>query len=88
MVGMIKFISEEEGIKHKEFTVLFNAALKLLFQDKQIVKITGQKYSTYKLTKKGIESMGKMIDGCTKSGTCDKIRVELMYNMFYKSSRS
>ena len=88
LVGMIKYISEEEGIKHKDFTVLFNAALKLLFQDKQIVKITGQKFSSYKLTRKGFESMGKMIDGCTISGACDKIRVELMYNMFYKSSRS
>lgn len=85
LVGMITYISDEEGINHKDFKILFNAALKLLFQDQQIVKITGQKYSSYQLTRKGFESMGKMIDGCTTSGTCDRIRVELMYNMFYKS---
>lgn len=84
LVKCIKYVSEEDEIN----TVLFNAALKLLFQDKQIVKITGQQYSSYKLTEKGSESMRKMIDGCTISGVCDKIRVRLMYNMFYKSSHS
>lgn len=88
LVGMIAYISEEEGINHKDFKILFNSALKLLFQDQQIVKFTGQKYSSYQLTRKGFESMRNMIDGCTTSGTCDRIRVELMYNMFYKSSRS
>lgn len=88
LVDYIKYVSEENGIKNKDFTVLFNAALKLLFQDEQIVKITGQQYSSYKLTEKGFESMRKMIDGCTISGACDKIRVGVMYNMFYKSPHS
>lgn len=88
LVSYIKYVSEEYGIKNKDFTVLFNAALKLLFQDEQIVKITGQQYSSYKLTEKGFKSMRKMIDGCTISGACDKIRVSVMYNMFYKSSHS
>jgi predicted transcriptional regulator len=84
LVKCIKYVSKEDEIN----TVLFNAALKFLFQDKQIVKTTGQQYSSYKLTEKGFESMKKMIDGCTISGACDKIRIEIMYNMFYKSSHS
>ena len=45
---------EEELAKMKEFNVLFNAALKLLFYDKQIIKMTDQSYAVYDLTKKDL----------------------------------
>ncbi len=88
LVDIIKYISEEEEIDYKDFQVLFNAALKLLFQEEQIVKVTGQQYSSYQLTKKGFKTIENMITDCTTSGKCDKIRIGLMYNMFYKSSHS
>lgn len=88
LVEVIEYISAEENIEYKDFQVLFNAALKLLFQDKKIVKIAGNKYSSYKLTHTGFESMKSMIIDCTSAGICDKIRVELMHTEFYKSPHS
>ena len=85
---MIQCVVRQEKIKIKEFNILFNAALKLLFQDKQIIKITDQRYGVYKLTKKGYSSMEKMITHCTSGGVCDKIRIEIMYCNFYKSPHS
>ena len=71
-----------------KFNILFNAALKLLFQDKQIIKMTDQRYGIYKLTKKGYSSMEKMITRCTSGRVCDKIRIEIMYCNYYKSPHS
>lgn len=88
IVDMIQCVAKQESVKIKEFNILFNAALKLLFQDKQIIKITDQRYGIYKLTKKGYSSMEKMITHCTSGGVCDKIRIEIMYCDFYKSPHS
>ncbi len=88
IVDMIQCVAQQEGIKINEFNILFNAALKLLFQDKQIIKMTDQRYGIYKLTKKGYSSMEKMITHCTSDGVCDKIRIEIMYCNFYKSPHS
>lgn len=84
LVQIIECISKKEGIVYDDFKVLFNAALKLLFQDKKIVKMTGNQYSSYKLTETGFFTMKSMITDCTRAGLCDKIRVELMHNEFYK----
>jgi hypothetical protein len=88
LVQIIECISKKEGIVYDDFKVLFNAALKLLFQDKKIVKMTGNQYSSYKLTETGFFTMKSMITDCTRAGLCDKIRVELMHNEFYKSPHS
>ncbi len=52
LVDMIQAIAQEENIQMKDFNVLFNAALKLLFYDKRIIKMTDQRYAMYGLTKK------------------------------------
>lgn len=88
MVDIIKCISEGEGINYDNFDVLFKAALKLLFQDKKIVKITENNYSFYELTNEGCKSIKYMINDCTGTGLSDYIRVELMYYEFYKSPHS
>ena len=88
IVDMIHCVAQQENIKIKEFNILFNAALKLLFQDKQIIKMTDQRYVIYKLTKKGYSSMEKMITRCTSGRVCDKIRIEIMYCNYYKSPHS
>lgn len=88
LVQIIECISKKEGIVYDDFKVLFNAALKLLFQDKKIVKMTGNQYSSYKLTETGFFTMKSMITDCTRAGLCDKIRVGLMHNEFYKSPHS
>lgn len=88
LVEIIECISEKEDIVYDDFKVLFNAALKLLFQDKKIVKTTGNPYSSYKLTDIGFKTMKLMITDCTRAGLCDKIRIELMHNEFYKSPHS
>lgn len=88
LVAIIGYISDKEKIAYADFKILFNAALKLLFQDKKIVKITGEQYSSYKLTNIGFETMKLMITDCTRAGLCDRIRVELMHNEFYKSPHS
>lgn len=88
LVDLIRYVSEKEEIKYEDFTVLYNAALKLLFQDKQIVKISGKQYSIYKLTDAGFQTMKNMIKDCAIVGICDKLRVKLLHNEFYKSSHS
>ena len=88
LVEIIGYISDKEKVVYDDFKILFNAALKLLFQDKKIVKITGEQYSSYKLTNIGFETMKLMITECTRAGLCDRIRVELMHNEFYKSPHS
>ena len=88
LVAIIGYISDKEKIAYADFKILFNAALKLLFQDKKIVKITGEQYSSYKLANIGFETMKLMITDCTRAGLCDRIRVELMHNEFYKSPHS
>lgn len=88
LVAIIGYISDKEKIAYADFKILFNAALKLLFQDKKIVKITGEQYSSYKLTNIGFETMKLMITDCTRAGLCDRIRVEVMHNEFYKSPHS
>lgn len=71
LVEIIEFISDKEKIVYDDFKVLFNAALKLLFQDKKIVKITGNQYSSYELTNIGFETMKLMITDCTRAGLCE-----------------
>ena len=88
LVEIIGYISDKEKVVYDDFKILFNAALKLLFQDKKIVKITGEQYSSYKLTNIGFETVKLMITECTRAGLCDRIRVELMHNEFYKSPHS
>lgn len=86
--AMIQMVAQNENIEMKEFNVLFNAALKLLFYDKQIIKMTDQRYAVYELTKKGYHSIEGMIARCTSRETCDMIRIEIMYCDFYKSPHS
>lgn len=88
LVEIIEDISKKEEIVYDDFKVLFNSALKLLFQDKKIAKVIGNQYSSYKLTNVGFETMKLMITDCTRTGLCDRIRVKLMHNEFYKSSHS
>mgnify|MGYP007077968666 FL=1 len=88
LVDMIQMVAQDENIEMKEFNVLFNAALKLLFYDKQIIKMTDQRYAVYELTKKGYHSIEGMIARCTSRETCDMIRIEIMYCDFYKSPHS
>lgn len=83
LANKIKQILEEYCINIDDFNVLFSAALKLLFQDKKIIKMTSDQYSLYKLTNYGFESIQSMIVRCTKTGLCDRIRFELMYNELY-----
>lgn len=84
LVDMIQIVAQYEKIEIKEFNVLFNAALKLLFYDKQIIKMTDQRYAVYELTKKGYKSMERMISHCTNRKICDMIRIEIMYSDLYK----
>ena len=89
MAAIIKNVMREEGLFDKDsFDVLFQAALKLLFVDRKIVREAKDKTSSYRLTHIGYNSMKKMLRDCVKSDTCDKIRVSIMYNEFYKSPHS
>ena len=88
LADIIHYVGREFNIDFNDFNVIFNAALKLLFQDKQIVKLTTPRYSSYQLTKKGYKSMEMAILDCTRKGVCDKIRIDIMYYKFYKSPRS
>lgn len=88
LANMIQIIAENENIQIKEFNVLFSAALKLLFFEKKIIKITEDKLGVYKLTTKGHSDIEKIIGHCTTRKICDKIRIGIMYCDFYKSSHS
>ncbi len=88
IVDVINYISMKESIVYSDFTILFNSALKLLFQDKKIVKIPGKQYSSYKLTNTGFQAIKQMISDSARRELCDIIRVKLMHYEFYKSPRS
>ena len=88
IVDMINYISMKESLEYSDFTILFNSALKLLFQDKKIVKIPGKQYSSYKLTTIGFQAIKQMISDSTRRNFCDTIRIKLMHYEFYKSPRS
>lgn len=88
MADMIKSIIKMEKIQLKDFNVIFSAALKLLFYDKQIIKSAKEQYSVYELTTKGYNSIQKMIDYCTKDKISDRIRIEIMYYNLYKAPHS
>lgn len=88
LVEIIQYIGKEYNVTLDNFNVIFNAALKLLFQDKQIVKMSTPRYSSYQLTRKGYKAMEKAIYNCTIRGVCDKIRIDIMYYNFYKSPHS
>lgn len=88
LADIIQYIAGENKIEINDFNVIFNAALKLLFKDEKIVKVSTQKYSSYQLSRKGYISMKKIISDCTRTWVCDRIRVEIMYFDFYKSSHS
>lgn len=85
---MIKYISEKEGIKYNDFNVLFNTSLKLLFQEKRIMKIPEQKNSVYHLTHTGAQTMRRMLSDCASALESDELRVRIMHNEFYKSPHS
>lgn len=85
LADLIHYTIKLYKIEITQFNVLFNAALKLLFQDELIIKLPDQRYSLYKLTKRGYNSMEKMVANCTSSYSCDRIRIKIMYNDFYKS---
>ena len=87
LANIIRYVGEKFNVDLEDFNVIFNAALKLLFQDKQIVKMSTTRYSSYQLTKKGYRSMERAILNCTRKGVCDKIRIDIMYYNFYKSPR-
>jgi len=88
LTNMIKHIMKKDGMETKDFDVIFIASIKLLFLDKQIIKQTDQKYTIYELTNKGYKTIKKMIEYCTGHQTYDRIRINIMYSDFYKSSHS
>jgi len=88
LANMIKHIMDIEGMVTNDFDVIFIASIKLLFLDKLIIKKTDQKYTIYELTNKGHKTIKKMIEYCTSQQTYDKIRINIMYSDFYKSSHS
>lgn len=88
MADMIQYVLDEYKIVLTDFNVIFSAALKLLFQEEYIIKRTTEKYSIYKLTQKGHQSIEGMINSCTIEGICDKIRIGIMYYDLYNSPHS
>lgn len=55
LADIIQYIAGENKIEINDFNVIFNAALKLLFKDEKIVKVSTQKYSSYQLSRKVME---------------------------------
>lgn len=86
LANMIQTVVETENMKIENFNLLFSAALKLLFYDKQIVKMANQRFAVYELTQSGHESIEKVISRCTSHKICDMIRIKIMYYDLYKSS--
>ena len=85
---LIKGIASKYDKKIEEFDLVFQAALKLLFHEDSIVRITGNKITEYQLTEKGHGEIMKMINRCTNAYQCDKIRVNIMYSQYYRTPRS
>lgn len=84
LITMISFLITEENIKLKDLNIMINTSLKLLFTDKRIFKTTNLQNPAYRLTIEGFYSIEKIISNCTSSKICDRIRLRVMYNSYYK----
>ena len=85
---MIKWLLKNEKINIKDFDLLFQSSIKLLLLEKSIIKSMSNKLSMYSLSESGYSSIVGLINKCTDSYLCDKIRVEIMYADYYKAPRS
>lgn len=88
LAEMVKYILDKCPYEVEDFNMLYVAALKLLFQEKKMIKTTEGEGAVYELTALGNKNMKEMLSKCTCSAECDKIRVQIMYNEFYKSPHS
>lgn len=89
LLRYVERISKEENIGMKKLDLVINASLKLLFNDKKIIKESKDtNIFVYELTQDGYKSVKKVIENCTSREKCDRIRIKIMYCNFYKSSLS
>lgn len=88
LIDIIKYIAKKNKIDIVHIDVIFSASLKLLFHEKSIIKINKEQYSQYKLSKSGYLDIEKNLKNCTDVYTCDRIRTDIMYHIYYKSSCS
>lgn len=86
--SIIKYTIDKYKIPVTKFDLIFQAALKLLFYENFIIRTQAEKVTTYQLTDKGYNEITKIIDRCTNSYQCDKIRVGIMYSKYYRTPRS
>lgn len=78
---------KKEG-RNNEIKELFDASVRMLFNDKYITKISDNGKAAYKLTEKGFNHINAMIRNCTSQRACDRIRLKIMYSDMYKASHS
>ena len=88
LANMIKFVLKSNSYNVDDFDVLFKAALKLLFHEQSIIGNNDGTVKKYSLTKNGYIEIKKMVNNCRNTYMCDKIRVDIMYDNYYRTSRS
>lgn len=85
---LIKYTMTKFAISISEFDLIFQAAIKFLFNQNSIVRIQGENVTSYQLTNKGHNEMVEKISRYTNSFQCDKIRVSIMFSQYYKTPHS
>ncbi|MCI9583785.1 hypothetical protein D3Z50_06230 [Clostridiaceae bacterium] len=83
---MIDFTAKENGIAFTNFRVVFDAALRLLLQERYVMKAFLDGTDKYRLSKSGFLNIEKILRNCRHGYSCDIIRIEIMYSKYYKAS--
>lgn len=84
----VEYTAKTNGVKIKNFRTVFNAALRLLFQEQYVINELFDGQDRCKLSKSGFWSIEKIIKNCQKGYLCDKIRIEIMYSRYYKAPKT
>ena len=84
----VKYLVDYYNVEHKDFDLIYNSALKLLYKDSLIERTDKNKNEDfYFLTEKGNAKYHRILETINiayKPHYCDKIRLSIMFNQFYK----
>lgn len=80
-------LSKELGLRTDYKNIIFKASINLLYSEHLIKKGMKDNYS-YELTKEGELIVQKLISDCNKNRICDRIRLSILYDRYYKAPHS
>lgn len=75
------------NIKEKNLDILIKASINLLYKERIICKVVNTA-SCYELSTKGKKRTTELISSCKILNNCDRIRLSIIYDKYYKAPQS